>query len=282
VVVVPCGAHICWLQEQGNAQLKEPSQQQHSSLLHPDLRLRVIDTALAGIGLFAGCSALGALEPLLGRQLFVPPMMASGIIFFVGPTPPRPQGFLSGTLCSATLSFGALRFASRLLPPDAAQGAAAATLLMWYKATNAIFPPAAVLAGALATASLTTTNPSATAAFTGLLRYLCFPWLAGHAWLYACACAMAEVRRYVRVEFSKQRLASFKDHTDEQLQDVFEKFDTSGDGALDASELKIALRIVLGLDLTIDDCEHLVGHADRDGTGTVDFDEFKIICGAQL
>jgi len=93
---------------------------------------------------------------------------------------------------------------------------------------------------------------------------------------------MAEVRRYVRVEFSKQRLASFKDHTDEQLQDVFEKFDTSGDGALDASELKIALRIVLGLDLTIDDCEHLVGHADRDGTGTVDFDEFKIICGAVL
>mmetsp|Transcript_70899 Transcript_70899/g.140646 ORF Transcript_70899/g.140646 Transcript_70899/m.140646 type:complete len:325 (-) Transcript_70899:90-1064(-) len=278
VVVVPCGGRICWLQEQGHAQSKELCQEHHSSLLHPDQRLKALDAVLAGIGLFGGCSILGRMEQLLGLKLFAPPMMASGLIFFVGPTPPHPQGFLSGTLCSATVSFGTLRLLSPLLQPVAAQGAAAASLLIWFKATSAIFPPAAVLAGALASASLATARPSATAALEGMVRYLCFPWLAGHAWLYVCAYAMADLRRHVRVEMSKERLNSFADHTDEELLRVFEKFDTSGDGFLDPEELKIALRVALSVDLTISDCESLVGEADRDGNGVVDFEEFKIIC----
>ena len=64
----------------------------------------MVDTVLAGLGLWGGCTALGLLEPLTGLRLFAPPMMASGIIFFAGPQPPHPKGFLSGTLCSATLS----------------------------------------------------------------------------------------------------------------------------------------------------------------------------------
>ena len=69
----------------------------------PD-RPKAADTALAGLGLFGSIALLGALEPIFDVKLFVPPMMASGIIFFAGPTPPDPRGFLSGTLCSATLS----------------------------------------------------------------------------------------------------------------------------------------------------------------------------------
>ena len=69
----------------------------------PD-RPKAADTALAGLGLFGAIALLGALEPVFDVKLFVPPMMASGIIFFAGPTPPDPRGFLSGTLCSATLS----------------------------------------------------------------------------------------------------------------------------------------------------------------------------------
>ena len=59
-------------------------------------------------------------------------------------------------LCSATLSFGVLTVLSPFVPSAIAQGAAAGTLLVWYKANNCIFPPAAVLAGALTTVSLQT------------------------------------------------------------------------------------------------------------------------------
>ena len=68
------------------------------------------------------------------------------------------------------------------MPPVAAEGAAAATLLVWYKANEHVFPPAAVLAGLLVTASA---SPAASVAV---------PWLAGHAVLYASAHA-----RYKRI-----------------------------------------------------------------------------------
>lgn len=107
------------------------------------------DSALAGLGLWGSISMLGALEPVIGQPLFLPAMAASGIIFFVGTEPPKPSGFLSGTLCSATLSLATITLLSQALPPVAAQGGAAAVLLVWYKATHSLFPPAAALAGLL-------------------------------------------------------------------------------------------------------------------------------------
>jgi hypothetical protein len=190
---------------------------------------RAADAALAGLGLFGGLAALGLLEPLLGLKLFAPPMMASGIIFFAGPTPPSPKGFLSGTLCSATLSFGMLALLSPLLPPAAAQGAAAGTLLVWYKATGAIFPPAAVLAGALTTATVSAAAPAASLASVG--RYLAFPWLAGHTILFIAAYGMSDVRQRARVALTKRELAALKGQSDATLQAMFVRFDTSGDGA---------------------------------------------------
>ena len=44
----------------------------------------------------------------------------------------------------------------------------------------------------------------------------------------------------------------------------------------------MALRVALGLDLSTADCEQLVLVADKDGTGSVDYDEFKAICREQL
>ena len=57
---------------------------------------KLADTALAGLGLWGSVSLLAYLEPLAG-PLFLDPMLASGIIFFVGPAPPNPKAFLSGT-----------------------------------------------------------------------------------------------------------------------------------------------------------------------------------------
>ena len=67
---------------------------------------------------------------------------------------------------------------------------------MWYKATNALFPPAAVLAGSLfATAAAAKRLQGG---FASVANFLAFPWLAGHAWLYLCAHATSEVRLRTR------------------------------------------------------------------------------------
>ena len=81
---------------------------------------------------------------------------------------------------SATLALGILSLTSPFLPPVVAQGAAAGVLLVWYKATNALFPPAAVLAGSLfATAAAAKRLQGG---LTAVAQFLAFPWLAGHAW----------------------------------------------------------------------------------------------------
>lgn len=90
------------------------------------------------------------------------------------------------------------------------------------------------------------------------------------------------VRSKARLSITTQQLALLGDQTDVALRSIFDKFDTSGDQALDADELKVALRAALGLDLTVDDCRRLVAMADRDGDGNVDFDEFCDICKQRL
>ena len=164
-------------------------------------RFREVDTALAGLGLFGSISVLGYVESFTGVPLFAPPMLASGIIFFIFPRPPEPKGFLSGTFCSSTLSLAALAVLSPVLPPVAAHGAAASVLLMWYKATGSCFPPAAVLAGTLAA-----TSASASASFESAATFLACPWLAGHVWMYGCAHALSIVRSRARITLTKAAL----------------------------------------------------------------------------
>ena len=53
------------------------------------------------------------------------------------------------------------------------------------------------------------------------------------------------------------------------------EFDTSGDGALDENELKCALRVAIGAEVSIEDCKKLIQSLDKDGNGVVDFSEFK-------
>jgi len=105
-----------------------PSLHAHSSgrrlvsLSHSlSLSLSPLQVVLAGLGLWGSISSLGVMQTLLGRSLFVPPMMASGIIFFAGPSPPSPQGFLSGSVCSATISLGALMALQPVFSPVVAQ-----------------------------------------------------------------------------------------------------------------------------------------------------------------
>ena len=107
---------------------------------------KAVDAALSGIGLAATFAVMGMLGPKLGVNLVAPPMMASGIIFFSPLTPPNPKGFLSGTVGCASVSAALYSLVSSgAMGVPAAQGVAAGALLVWYKITGVIFPPAAVL-----------------------------------------------------------------------------------------------------------------------------------------
>lgn len=252
---------------------------------------RAADTALASGGLFSSIALLDCVAPHIGLPLFHPAMLASGIIFFFGPEPPNPKGFLMGTLCSASASYEAVLLFSPHVDKVVAEGAAASFLLVWYKATGAIFPPAAALAGVLAASAAPATAVAAAPSMLGdplgaiipIASYVAFPWLAGHGIIYSCAWMLSGVRSRVRVALTQRQLASLHVARDDAfLRECFEKFDTSGDGAIDATELKVALRVTLGTDLSLDECAALVAAADTDGTETVCFDEFRAICRGEI
>lgn len=189
----------------------------------PD-RPKAVDTALAGLGLFGTIALLGFLEDVTGVQLFVPAMMASGIIFFAGPAPPDPRGFLSGTLCSATLSAFLLYTLDEVLPPVAADGASAGLLLVWYKTVGAIFPPAAVLAGTLTTAAASkAAQMSQNDALSAGAAFLVCPWLTGHGALYFGALGMSPVRQMARVKLMEQQMHELGGLDDQELFEIFDR-----------------------------------------------------------
>jgi CBS-domain-containing membrane protein len=234
---------------------------------------KAADAVLAGLGLAGTMALMGAVEPKIGMKLFVPPMMASGVIFFSPNTPPSPKGFLSGTTGCASVSFGLLSLLKGAgVSPVAAQGCAAGALLVWYKATSCVFPPAAVLCVLM----------SGVPAGASRLDFVASPWLAGHACLYVAACSVSIAREQVRQGFNRQRLhgalqCMSTQSTEQELREIFGRFDTSRDGSLDASELKLALRVALSADLSMAECKTLIQSLDEDGTDTLDFNEFKEI-----
>ena len=59
-----------------------------------------------------------------------------------------------------------------------------------------------------------------------------------------------------------------------RMREAFTRLDTSGDGRLDATEFKVALRSLMQLDLPIEDCASIIHGVDQNGDGTLDFDEF--------
>ena len=222
------------------------------------------DAALAGLGLAGSFALLDVIGAKFGVKLVVPPMMASGIIFFSPATPPSPRGFLGDTVGCATLCAGVLGMLNGV-SPVVAQGAAAASLLVWYKALGIVFPPAAVLCVLMAGAD----SP---------YMFVGKTWLAGHAGLYASALGVAKIRQSTRRAFGERRLASLGALSDSDLKKVFTTFDTSGDGSIDATELRLAIKAAIGVELSPADCTKLVQKYDMDGTETLDFGEFKDIC----
>lgn len=241
---------------------------------------RIVDITLQGLGLAGTIAIMGLLEPLISVKLFAPPMMASGIIFFLGESPPQPNGFLLGSLCGATISLAVLTALTRLgMSAPIAAGGAAGAMLMWYKANNVVFPPTGVLPVLVSQAIVA--EAASTPGWMTAVDFLVFPWLAGHAALYAGAHATAAIRRKCRMSFLQSDMKnklSAKKLPASALREAFRKYDLSKNGALDAAELKMALRMAVGVDVSVTDAISLIRSVDVDGDEQVDYKEFEQLC----
>ena len=62
----------------------------------------------------------------------------------------------------------------------------------------------------------------------------------------------------------------------ENLKDAFSVYDIDGNGSISAEELHEVLRS-LGDECSIGECKKMIGGVDKDGDGTIDFEEFKVM-----
>ena len=64
--------------------------------------------------------------------------------------------------------------------------------------------------------------------------------------------------------------------TEEQKQEIkeaFDLFDTDGSGAIDAKELKVAMR-ALGFEPKKEEVKKMMAEADREGVGKIEYKDF--------
>ena len=59
----------------------------------------------------------------------------------------------------------------------------------------------------------------------------------------------------------------------QEIREAFYLFDTNGSGAIDAKELKVAMR-ALGFEPKKEEIKKMIAEIDKDGSGTIDFNEF--------
>ncbi|CRH03075.1 centrin-1, putative [Plasmodium relictum] len=58
-----------------------------------------------------------------------------------------------------------------------------------------------------------------------------------------------------------------------EIKEAFDLFDTNGTGRIDAKELKVAMR-ALGFEPKKEDIRKIIADVDKDGSGTIDFNDF--------
>ena len=237
----------------------------------------VADACFACFSVTAGIWLLLRLETLVGVPLFDSKMLSSIVVFCSQPAPPSPKTFLVST---------AYAFAAGL----ALHAAPSAGIFVETKDIAALAGGVHLLLSKLTTHSFSSTvGISATVgampsdgSWTLPIRFLVTPWLSGHAILYAFALCAQYPRRALRIYLAKRDVQSIIVEafgsglaTDRnQLRKLFDAYDTSGDGRIDASEFKIAYRKLSKHDLPMADCERIIRTYDVDGNGSIDFEEF--------
>ncbi|KAL1527455.1 hypothetical protein AB1Y20_016120 [Prymnesium parvum] len=228
--------------------------------------VQLVDSCLAAIGAAGSIALLRAVEKPLHVKLFAPPLVPIAMIVFAGSTPPPARNIFGGTIGPVA---AAILLRTCLGDLEMAPYVAALSLF-WFKTSSCFLPPAAGFSLMLAE-QLPPFHQMASK--QGMLTLL--PSTIGTSSIYALSFAVSAIRNFVRIRLVMTQILRGNVHSD--LKATFMRYDTSGDGMLDPIELKLALRVMTGLDFSLDTCTLLIRKADADGDGFVNFEEFRDI-----
>jgi len=151
------------------------------------LALTVADTTLAAVGVGVGLWLLSYLEALVGQPLYASSLSSSAVLMFWGHRPPPLRNVFVGTLGGTLIAVAAVQL---LGDSDLARSACIGAVMLYFKSTNSLFPPAAALSA--------TFFDNDQLQKVGWL-YPLFPCAVGTAVLYALALAVCRVRLEARL-----------------------------------------------------------------------------------
>ena len=248
---------------------------------------RIVDAIFAALTTIVSISLVVGLDSMIQFKLFDGKMMSSAVVFCTNPTPPSPHAFIvcsSASFCAGV----ALHFLGTMgLPPDAV---AVGIHVLFAKLSGCNFSSAV---GLTAFVGKGWSDDS----WAQPLHFLVATWLLGHALLFALAHVAAVPRRRARLYLTRRQWKALMtdavvagadatgggttvadaDAADadaattrpragirstserrERLRELFARYDTSGDGRIDATEFRVTLRALAGVDVPLADCEATV------------------------
>lgn len=257
----------------------------------------VVDAGLAAVSVATVVYLLHVAEGFFPDvAMFHNSMLSAAMAVCNNPVVPSPRAFLVTSGCGvvAGSTFHALGSIPALSGIAHTPAIIAALHLFFCKLAGASFGSTVNLAYYLS---------GAWAGWRTPLTFIFTPWLLGHCLLYAAASAAAALRRRVRVHLElRAASAAFRDAaaaaaaagsgggggcgdaTEARLRSLFDKYDTSGDGRLDALEFRVAYRVLTGGDISERDAADVIQTVHTSGDGTMDFQEFcaavdPFVCG---
>jgi len=103
-----------------------------------------------------------------------------------------------------------------------------------------------------------------------------FPAVSGNAVLYGLAAVLSGLREEVRSALTawQWRIGT----RDEKLiKEIFDRCDLDGSGTMEINELHVAMRYLVGKDVSFELTAELMAKVDADGNGSLDLGEFTTV-----
>ena len=267
---------------------------------------RRVDAFLAAAGTAGSLVLLQLLQEYVEIPINGGVLIGSSIKFFLNRNPPSLEAFWKSTAAAIVIGSSLHLFlwiqdddgAAMKIPEQYSKYLVLFfVILFWKLEAGSIWSSGITLANYVAFQSGHWGKTiSSNGAFQALkedfpLSYILRPYLVGHFFLYGCALGLSALRRRVRIYLLKKEFFSAQAQKSmrrgsilkflpedasekDKLRVLFNRMDASGDGRLDAPELKLALRASVGVDLSFEDCTLMIGSVDTDGDGMIDFEEF--------
>ena len=92
---------------------------------------------------------------------------------------------------------------------------------------------------------------------------------------------MSTMKGQTRRERPRTRPHGLTQQKRQEIKEAFDLFDTDNSGTIDAKELNVAMR-ALGFEMTEEQINQMIADVDKDGSGSIDYEEFEHMMTAKI